>query len=559
VAERRAPGLLATIGLLTGLRFRLFARRLTGRGLVGTFLALLFALGISLGLGVGAYLLFGTLPQIASSPVWMAFALSMFVFLVSLFWVIWPVIAAQVDEAYELGRFFCYPVRPLRLYLVQTLAALFEPSVLFFYPVLIGAGIGLSQTLAPGWAATLGLMSAYVFMNVACGRCLQNLFLNLMTSRRSGEFLFAAFLAFLGLAAFIPPVDASWLFGRLGAFGSTSQDMALLVNTARALGSTPPGWLAVGLAAARAAEPRAVYSSAALMLSVGGAAWLLGLWLLKRFYRGGKGLKLLPSRARRKDPRAWTSAGVKPAFISDTLWAIFAKELRTLFRNPKARLLFAVPFFLLILLKVIGAPQLFRYLWGEAWFAVLLTMLGFYVLAVLSGQFFSNGFGYDGYGVRQVFLLPASPRHWLIGRNLAHGLLAAVQFVGLGILLFLFVPGAPQRGLALPCLAFPFGLLVALGAGNLLSIHNPRRFHFDLSRRDRPVGASFAWMLVALGACVVSVMAAIGISGGSPALLWLTMAALPPLGFFFYLLMLPRAQRRLSAEQERIIEVITAG
>ncbi|HUU00962.1 MAG TPA: hypothetical protein VM425_05940 [Myxococcota bacterium] len=559
MAERLAPGLLATIGLLTGLRFRLFARRLTGRGLVGTFMALLFALGISLGLGVGAYLLFGALPQIASSPVWMAFALSMFVFLVSLFWVIWPVIAAQVDEAYELGRFFCYPVRPLRLYLVQTLAALFEPSVLFFYPAIIGAGIGLSQTLAPGWAATLGLMSAYVFMNVACGRCLQNMFLNLMTSRRSGEFLFAAFLAFLGLAAFIPPVDASWLFGRLGAFGSTPQDMALLVNTARALGSTPPGWLAVGLAAARAAEPRALYSSAALMLSVGGAAWLLGLWLLKRFYRGGKGFRLLPSRARRKDPRAWASAGIKPAFISDTLWAIFTKELRTLFRNPKARLLFAVPFFLLILLKVIGAPQLFRYLWGEAWFAMLLAVLGFYVLAVLAGQFFSNGFGYDGYGVRQVFLLPASLRHWLIGRNLAHGLLALVQFIGLGILLFVFVPGAPQRGLALPFLAFPFGLLVALGAGNLLSIHNPRRFHFDLSRRDRPVGASFAWMLVTLGACLVLVMAAMGISGGSPALLWLTMAALPPVGFFFYMLLLPRARRRLSAEQERIIEVITAG
>ena len=180
MVERRAPSLFATIGLLNGLRFKLFVRRMTGRGLVGTLLALLFALGISFGLGVGAYLLFGELPQIASSPIWMAFALSMFVFLVSLFWVIWPVIAAQVDEAYELGRFFCYPVRPLRLYLVQTLAALFEPSVLFFYPALFGAGIGLSKSLAPGWAATLGLMSAYVFMNVACGRCLQNLFLNLM-------------------------------------------------------------------------------------------------------------------------------------------------------------------------------------------------------------------------------------------------------------------------------------------------------------------------------------------------------------------------------------------
>jgi ABC-2 type transport system permease protein len=558
VTDHRPPGLLETVKLILSLRFLLFARRMTGRGYWGTGLAVITALGISGGLGVGGYLLFSEVDRIAANPVWMAFSLSLYFFLLGLFWVIWPVVAAQVDEAYELGRFFCYPVRPARLYMIQSLAALFEPAVLFFYPAMIGAALGLSRTLAPGWLATSGLIIAFTLMNVACGRFLQNLFLNVMTSRRSGEIIFAGFLVFLGLAAFIPPVDASWLFARLGEFGGSEKDLAILARTARALGNTPPGWLAMGLSAAAVGKTTIVIGCMAMMLFAGSIAWLLGLVMLKRYYRGGKGFRHKVAAGPKSDQASDKPKGWRVPGLSGTVSAIFEKEIKTLTSNPKARLLFAVPFFLLILLKIIGAPQLFQYLWGEAWAAVFLTLLCLYVLSVLSGQFFSNSFGYDGSGIIQTFITPVSPKDWLRGRNLAQAVFALVQFCCLGLLLVAVMPAVTSRSILLPILVFPFGLFCTLAAGNLLSIRYPRKFKFNLSRRDRPVGASFLWSVVVLGMCSLVVLAVLSIFSTAGVWLWLGLAILPGLGFLVYRLLFPVAVRQMLAMKESLIEIISA-
>jgi len=544
------------VRLVLSLRFRLFARGLTSRGILGTLAAVAVALALSLGLGVGSFLLFSAVEGIYQNPVWMAFSMGLFFFLLGLFWVIWPVIAAQVNEAYELGRFFTYPVRPGRLYLVQFLTGLLEPSVLFFYPAVVGAVLGIARTHPIGWALPVLLVVGYILMNVACGRGLQNLFLNVMTSRRSGEILFVGVLLFLGLSAFLPPVDASWLFERFGDFGTSPEDLAVLAQTARELGNTPFGWVAMGLAAAGAGEIRVVVGALAMMILTGAVAWLLGLWLLKRFYRGGRGIALLPSRSRSTKKESSGMIGWRFPLVSEPASAVFIKEIKVLVSSPKARLLFAVPFFLLILLKIIGAPQLFLYLWGDAWASVLLALLTLYVLSVLSGQFFSNGFGYDGTGVRQVYLSPASLGSWLKGRNLAQGVFATVQFLLLGLLVHLLMPGTTFKALALPVCAFPFGLLVMLGAGNLLSARYPRRYHFTLARRDRPVGASFVWSLCVLGTCALVTLALAGIAGARPLGLWLALAVLPLLGVAVYRILFPAALRKTMAEKENIIEAL---
>lgn len=557
VSAGRAASFGRVVRLVLSLRFRLFARALTSRGILGTLVAVAFALALSLGLGLGGFLLFSAVEGVYQNPVWMAFSMGLFFFLLGLFWVIWPVIAAQVDEAYELGRFLTYPVRPGRLYLIQFLTGLLEPAVLFFYPALVGATLGIAQTHPIGWTSPLLLLSVFALMNVACGRCLQNLFLNVMTSRRSGEMLFLGVLILLGLSAFLPPVDASWLFERFGEFGTSPEDLAMLAQTARALGNTPFGWPAMGLAAAGAGETRVVLGTLALMVLTGAVAWLLGLFLLKRFYRGGRGFKLRPSRARAEPGESGGTICWRLPLVADFTSAVFFKELKTLVSNPKARLLFAVPFFLLILLKIIGAPQLFLYLWGSAWASVLLALLSLYVLAVLSGQFFSNGFGYDDHGILQTYLYPAPAACWLRGRNLAQGVLALFQFLLLGILVHVLMPAATFDMVALPLCAFPFGLLVMLGVGNLLSARYPRRFHFTLARRDRPVGASFVVTLLVLGTCALVVLALLGIAGPRPPALWLSLSVLPFLGAAIYKLLFPLALRWVTEEKERIIEALT--
>jgi ABC-2 type transport system permease protein len=534
---------------------------MSGRSPISTVVASILALALSLGLGAGSHLLFAGVPPIYQSPVWMAFTLSLFSFLLSLFWVIWPVVAAQVDEAYELGRYMVYPIRPGRLYLIHSVAGLAEPSVLFFYPALIGAAAGLSTTLRPGLGPTVVLFVSFALMNVAAGRCLQNLLLNLMTSRRSGEMLFGGFLAVLALSVLIPSVDASWLFSRFGDLGRSPAGLRLLENATRSIANTPPGFLVTGLQAASRDEWAAVLVASACMLATAGLAWIVGLLLLERFYRGGRGLSLRRSR-RSQTPHHQKEAagrtGWRLPWASDQTAAAFEKHLKYLTSNPKARLLFAVPFFLLIVLKIISAPALFRYLWGESWAAILLALLGLYVLSVLSGQFFANGFGYDGAGVKQVFLAPAPRRAWQRGRNLAQAVFAAAQYTGLCLLLFLTAKNATTRSFALPLLSFPFGLVVMLAVGNLLSARHPRRYHTTLARRDRPVPASFIWILASLGVCASVVVALVALAATARLPLWLVLAPLPLVGAAVYRLTAPVALRWTRAEKEEIIRAISS-
>jgi len=546
------PGFWTTVGLIVRLRFQLLARRISGgSSLTGGCMALLSVGSLAVGLGVGSYLLFSTVPAVATNRVWMAFFLGLFTFLLGVFWVLWPLVAAQVDEAYELGRYLHYPVRPARLYLIHTAVSLLEPAVVFFYPALIGAGLGLHKTLAPGGPATVGLMVCFALMNVALGRCLLNLFLNVMTSRRSAEILFAAFLVALGTAALMPPVDASWLFAQLEAMGG-ADDLTELVRATGALSDTPPGWLAYGLRAAAMGRNTTAWGTALGMLTVGAAAWLLGLVLLKRFYRGGR--ELIRKRPKRK--RAPRPARIWPLPLRDETAAVFAKEWRTMTGNPKGRMLFAVPFFLLILLRIVSAPQLLGYLWGDVWAAMLLSLLALYVLAVLAGQFFVNGFGYDGPAIRAVYLAPAPPDVWLRGRSLAQGLFATTQVVGLGLVLYLLLPRASTRGLALPCCAFPAALLVLLAVGNLLSARYPRRYHLSLARRDRPVAAAFAAVLATLSCCVTLTVAAIWLADRAGLPMLLPLIALPLLGALSYVLLLPIASRWTEEAKEQIISAI---
>lgn len=546
-----------TVALIVGLRFRLLARKVSGAGWLGGTLTAAAMLGVAGGIGVGGYLLFSRLPIVQQSRIWMAFFLGLYFFLLGVFWVLWPVIAAQVDDAYELGRYLHYPVRPARLYAIQTVAGLLEPSTLFFYPALIGAGLGLAETLRPGWLPTVALMLCFTFMNVATGRALLNAFLNVMVSRRSAEILLSGFLVALGLAALLPPVDTSWLTAQLAQLAAAGpNDLGDIIRAASGMTDTPPGWIAYGLRASARGHTATALKTGAGMVVLGLGAWTVGLVLLKRFYRGARPL-IARTPTPRSTPRT-TSPGWRVPGLSAPTAAVFELELRTLARSPKGRLLFAMPFFLVILLRLVGAAPLFRHLWGPRWTALVLSALVIYVLASLAGQFFSNQFGYDGHAIRRLYLHPVSPRRWLLGRNLAHGVFASVQMTLLAGLLYLVLPHTTLAGALLPVFGFPFGLLLLLGVGNVLSVYHPRPFHFDLSRRDRPAPTSFVGLALTLGLGVGVVaslrLAARLIGWPDAAVLWL----LPLLGLVAHHALLPWALRGLATGRERLISAVTA-
>jgi len=349
-------------------------------------------------------------------------------------------------------------------------------------------------------------------------------------------------------------VDASWLFERLATGeAATADDLREIALAADALADTPPGWFGYALRAAVRGHTGTALKAAAGMVVVGALAWAVGLALVQRFYRGARGRRRAPAAPPAPTaPRAWALPGLGP----DTA-AVAERELRTLFRNPKVRMLVAMPFFLVLLLRIFGAGWILRYGFGPPWAAVLVSLLVGYALAVASGPLLANAFGYDGPAVRLMFLLPAGPRAHLVGRNVAHGVLLVGQSVLLGALVLLVLPGATLRGIALPVFGLAFALPVLLGLGNQLSLAYPRRAHLSLTRRDRPPVLSAAAMLLALAACggITSALHVLATRLDLPPAVLL--APLPVLGVAFYVQATRRAAVRLVADRERLIEAIT--
>jgi hypothetical protein len=535
------PGRLRLIWLLLALRLRLSARRGSRNAAIGGSLFALLSLVAVGALGWGGYRLTVLLSQAQAASTWLHFMLALLTFLLALFWVIWPVVAAQINEAGELGRYLLFPIAPRRFHLAQTVTALVEPTSLLFTAPLIGVIAALGQAAAlPVSLAWLPLL-CFVLMNICCGRMFQLLLLNVMASRRSAEALSLALLLSLGLSFFVPTVDASWLFARLGSFGGSEADLALLVRTTATLTITPPGWLARSLIALAEGERLTALLYAAMMIALAAASWLVGLWLLRRYYLGEKGKSRSP---RLSPPRRRRLRICRSLFV-----AMVQRELGSLLNNPKVRLLFAVPLFLVIILKVVGASQLLAYLWHDAWAAKLLTILAGYTLSVLAGQFFANSFAYDGPALRQILLSPVPLTRWVLARNLAQLVLATSQFAALVALVVFGLPGAHSTGLLLPIAAFGLGLPTTLAVGNLLSARYPRRFDFRLARRDRPVGISLIWIIAALGACAGLLLLADQLHSG-------VVAALPLLGVLVYAALLPIGARWIDRHHELLLHEI---
>jgi ABC-2 type transport system permease protein len=559
------------LALLFALRLRLTSRRPAPGARLGAGLSAAVGLGLAVGAAWGTYVLVARLLTPAG-PIWLRFGVSLLTFLLGLLWLLWPLIAAQVDEAFELSRFAHFPLRPRRLYLAQTLLSLVEPAALLFYAPLCGLLAALAPQLPIGQA--LGLCAAYVLMSVTCGRALANAMLGLLTSRRSSELLLSGVLALLLVSFAMPSVDVSWLSRQLSGLGAGA-DLRLLVRGAASMQITPGGWLATGLIAAMLGRTDLVIAMLGLMLGLSALAWPLGLVALKRFYRGGQGLfgrRANKTKSTSQDTlentatpntatpntatqnTATQNTATHKASWRRPLWVLLRKELTLLYANPRTRLLFVVPFFLLILLKIVGGPQLFAHLAGPAWAAWLLAVLASYLVTMLAAQLFANGLGYEGPALLLALVAPQPLWRGMVARNLAQALLATLQFVGLTLLTLLALPGATAQGLAFPLALYPFILSVALATGNLLSLRYPRRFSASLRQRDRVPPAAAAWLLLVLtlaGAIAAGLWrATLALETQAPLLV------LPLLGLGTYAATLPRALRILARDRGRLLAAI---
>lgn len=545
----RPPSWARQMLLLWGLRRRL-ARGGAERGLGG----LLSKGGLFVLLGTGLLFARLTFALLTSEPVVEDNHLTLFLllllgFLASTLQILWPVVTATVDDAAEISRFNAFPIRPRQLFFASLLASLVEARTFPIWGALFGAAAamvtrGTSALIA--FPATLALG----FASGAWGRAMLHVLLDLLRSRRSAEAMGGGLLILLFLTALVPPPDLSWFKTlRLGAEGVDSQLMAGATVVFTILPTGAWGWaLFMGTIDVPVG---AILAIAGLLVTGGigaGVAWVF----LARFHR----------HAARALPHFQPGRRTRRAFASPSLFLVLAeRELRDVLLNPRVRVMAALPFFLTILLKLVGARALAETLWATRADAWLMGAVAAYGTVVLGGGLAQNAFGYDGHGAAALFAAPVAPSLLLRAKNLVHG--GAAMLLSIALIAFyallIEVPSAWITLAVLGSALWQAAWFVAVG--NLLSVLFPVRFNASLKRRDRAPPPSVAVGLVATGFSLLPLTLVLrsGMFATSPvaalAFVWLFV----PLGFAFRAASERRALQLLQNRRADVLRAVGHG
>ena len=204
------------------------------------------------------------------------------------------------------------------------------------------------------------------------------------------------------------------------------------------------------------------------------AAHRFGRWQFYRTLRFDSAASLATSSRSSRSER-WVEKMYRwpSALAPDPLAAIIEKELRSLARSPRFRLVFLMGCSFGL---VIWVPTAFRNQWwrGQTFSTSFLTLFTAYALFLMSESVFWNVFGFDRAATQIYFLLPVRFSKVLAGKNLA-----AIAFVLLEVTLITGVCFALRLPVTIPSVAEALSVslvlcIYLLGVGNVVSVYFPR-------------------------------------------------------------------------------------
>ena len=535
--------MIGRLGPVTELRARLLWRRLAARGGMGEGVAraTLMLLALPVGLVFAAFLGLGTWQAVRASGGLRTDVASVAVYFG--IWQTWTAVSLSLNEreGVDLRRFLVYPIAPGRVYALGLASGLAADPVTLFWLLLLGGIFAGAAVARPGpWLLVLAALLVLFAVATALYVALLEEVLSLaLASRRAREWAVVASVA-ASLA----------ILGYLGASATRPlQAFAEALPTLRVA-----QWLAwPGACAAAAARHlyagRPAQSLPWLALLAAGAA-LAGRLAFEVAIRQARGAGEGAARARGGgDARL-------PLPFHGPRGALLEKELKYLLRHPLARI-YAV------LVPAMGAvvglgvePRIPREA-GEVVRA--LPLFGLAAYAHLASQaFWLNALGWERGGVRLAYLAPVDPTHVLLAKNATLYLYSLALFAGASLLVLL--PGRPPAPWALPsALALHAGMAPYLyGAGNLVSILNPRAASFAVQRSASvPALSGLAGLgILSVVGSLFSLPVLTALRLDSPWAMASGWAALGALGWMGYARALRREGRILAERRDLVLPAV---
>lgn len=458
-------------------------------------------------------------------------------FFATLYWQLTPVLLASQGASLELKKLLAFPIPQGRLFALEVLLRTSTCLEMLLLTTGLAAGLVLNPALRS--AAAPFCMLLFALFNLLAGAGLKYQLERWLSRKHLREVL----VLLLVIAAALPHL--------LVSVGAPAQLRA-------AVGLLWMEWLPWSLAA-DAALGRSTAADWGM-----GAAWLLLAFVYGRtqFQRN---LRLDPSSEVVRQRPAGSRVSPLEAFyrlparlLSDPLAAVVEKELRSLARSPRFRLLFVMGFSFGF---IIFLPMLLRSRSGGEVSSYQLTMVCGYALLLLSDVLFWNIFGPERAAAQLYFLQPLSLRQVVAGKNLAAGVFVLLEITCVVIVWALLRMPVNVIRIAEAYLA-PAVLAVSMMAlGNLASVYYPRPLSPDKTSGAGSAPAVRILLLLLLPVLSLPVLAAYGAryAFDSQAAFFLVLALAALVAAAFYRIALEATVKKAEERKEHVIETLCAG
>jgi ABC-2 type transport system permease protein len=394
-------------------------------------------------------------PQMVSA---IEFGLPFGLLFIMLYWQLAPLVSASLGASLDLKKLLIYPVRHSDLFLIEAILRL--TTCLEMVLVLGGLALGLMRNPAYGaWANAWRVLPPFVLFivfNLLLAAGTRNLLERLLLRKRVREVM-VLFFVILGA---LPQL-----------FIASGSPTGRLRNLALTAPSVFWPWSATALAAIgeRMLPALAVLASWSLV------AYAFGRRQFERSLRyDAQAAQAMGAKPARDVTESWVNriCRIPSVILPDPLGALVEKELRTLIRTPRFRLVFIMGFSFGL---IVWLPLALGRHEGDSMLANnFLTVVSVYALTLLGQVSYWNAFGFDRSAAQVYFSLPVPISRALAGKNIAAATFIFLEMAAVSTACLLLRFQLPPFKILEAFLVTPVVGLYLLALGNLSSIHYPR-------------------------------------------------------------------------------------
>jgi ABC-2 type transport system permease protein len=477
---------------LNGLRSRRGKTELASRVLITSFFAFGGFGGFAAATGFSWWLVSQDQAEFLAIPLWTIFV----------FWQFFPVMATAFTNNPDSSELLRFPLSYRSFFLVRLAYGFFDPASALGTVAVLGVllGAGVARPLLFPWALLVLLI--FIAFNLVLMQTVFAWIERWLAQRRTreifGVFFILAMLSFQLIGPIVERVE-----GR-----PHPQFRRALEIGAQVQAVLPPGLASDAIAqVSHAHYLTGVGSLLALAAVTLGIGFLLHLRIRAQFH--GENLSEAAARPRTKQGQGLQVGWHLPGF-SQSVAAVFEKEMRYLSRSGPMLLTLIMPIFMLVIFRL-GPLNPMRHSSALSRTPdMAFPGAAAYAILVLTNLVY-NSFGGEGGGLQFFYASPVTFSQIVLGKNLSHAgiLLANAGFAWLAVT---YLYGSPHLAVTVATLA---GLIFAaplnFTAGNLLSIYSPKKRDFATFGRQNvsqtTVLASFGMqvVIVGLGAAVFAV------------------------------------------------------